>query len=108
MYAPSAYNFFSLDQQNADTSSWSFEGEPLAHLSNRSGSIIETMQMISGFITYTPVSYQPIYDSVIEGSEADSLEAASIKVKDITGERIMFAGGDDLMRNSSQMGEDIY
>ena len=69
----------------------------MSHLLKQSGSIIETMQMILGFITYTPVSYHTIYDSVIEGSEAESLEAARIKVKDFTGEGIMFAGGDDLM-----------
>lgn len=107
LYAPSAYNFFSLDQQNADASSWSYQDEPLPHLSNQSGSMIETMQMIVGFITYTPVSYQPIYDSVIEGSETESLEAARIKAEEFTGEGIIFAGGDDLMWNSSQMGEAI-
>lgn len=105
LYAPSAYNFFSLNQLNTDDSSWSHEEEPLPYLSNMEGSSLENFKMIAGFMFYTPVSYTPIYQSIIEGTDDESLEAARIKAEDFDGDGIVFAGGDDLMWDSESMGE---
>lgn len=107
LYAPSAYNFFSLDQQNADDSSWSYEGEALPYLSSRDGNIMNTIKMIGGFMFNTPVAFTPVYNGVIEGTDAERLEAARIKAEAFEGEGIMFAGGDDLMWDSAGMGEII-
>lgn len=107
LYAPSAYNFFSLDQQNANDSSWSYANEPLPYLSNMDGSMFETMKMISSLMLYTPVSYLPVYDSVIEGTDEGRLEEARIKAEEFEGEGLIFAGGDDLMWNSQKMAEKI-
>lgn len=108
LYAPSAYNFFSLDQQNSDDSSWAYEGEALPYLSSRDGNIMETIKMIGGFIFYTPVSYRPVYNEIMAGTDEERLEAARINAEVFEGEGIMFAGGDDLMWDSVRMGEIIH
>lgn len=107
LYAPTAYNFFSLDQQNSDDSSWSYESEALPYLSSREGNLINTVKMMGGFMFNYPVAFKPVYDGVIEGTEVEKLEAARIKAEVFEGEGLMFAGGDDLMWDSAGMGEII-
>lgn len=107
LYAPSAYSFFSLDQQNSNKSSWTYKGEEVPYLSNRDGKFSETMKMIGGLIFYYPVRYEPVYRSVIEGTADADLESARIKAEDFKGDGVIFAGGDDLMWSSERMAEEI-
>lgn len=103
LYTPSAYSFFSLDQQNSDQSSWAYEDQAIPYLSSRDGNILETIKMIGGFIFYYPVRYTPVYEAVIDGSTETDLEAARIKIEAFNGEGLIFAGGDDLMWPAESM-----
>lgn len=103
LYAPSAYNFFSLDQANMNKSSWSYEGLSVPYLSNRNGNWQETVKMIGGFIFYYPVKYVSVYDSVIDGTEKTDLERARIKIENFEGNGLIFIGGDDLMWPTQSM-----
>lgn len=107
LYAPSAYSFFSLDQQNTNQSSWTFEGQPVPYLSSRDGNWWETMKMIGGFIFYYPVRYTPVYEAVIDGTSETDLENARIKVESFGGEGLIFVGGEDLMWPSQSMSDTI-
>lgn len=106
-YAPSAYNFFSLDQKNTNESSWSLNGQGMDYLNAKDSSILSTIKMIGGFILYYPVKYEPVYTSIIEKSSDTDLEAARIKVENFEGDGIMFAGEEDMMWQSTEMADVI-
>lgn len=107
LYAPTMYSFFSLDQQNSNQSSWSYEGSTVPYLSAMDGSMWETMKMIGGFIFYYPVRYAPVYESVFAGTSNEDKEAARIKIENFAGSGIAFIGGADEMWPAELLTEDI-
>lgn len=102
LFAPSAYVFQGLSRTFDEVSSFSYQGQDVAFLSFRKAdarSFISLMQMLVGL----PVSYGDVYDSLI--SQADTREAARIKVESINAKIVLFAGSDDRMWPSQRMAE---
>lgn len=104
LYAPSAYVFNGLsDDRTKVNSSWNYQGKEIEFLSftGRMGSVYGNM--MKDMIINKPMRLEPLYSDIVKN--APNLEAASIDVSAVKANTLIFAGKDDQMWNSYEMGK---
>ncbi|MDO5665943.1 MAG: acyl-CoA thioester hydrolase/BAAT C-terminal domain-containing protein [Bacteroidia bacterium] len=102
LMAPASHNYQGLGQTEGST--WTYEGAELPYLSFRDADpwpyISETVWPM---ISYAPITYNSTYEPLL--NNASNRDEARIPIEDSAAEVLIFAGGDDQMWPSKQMGE---
>jgi pimeloyl-ACP methyl ester carboxylesterase len=94
---PSSFRWAGLGTNIGDAKpAWTFEGKPLAFVPDSAGSQlkIDTVKTPKGTTAYV---LRPMFERAMTDAKPEALEAARIRVEEISGPILMLAGSDDQM-----------
>lgn len=107
LFAPTMHSYQGLVFGQEVPASFTRAGEDVPFLSFRDASLGALAGQLSAMAFNYPISYLATYESVVEGSDPDAIEAAALDPTAVEGGLLVFAGGDDRMWQSATAAQQI-